>query len=547
MTLDFLIKGKRRLFINVITLIAVLFVMTIIKTNPAHAANFTWTGGGSGANFSTAGNWQGGVAPTGAATDALIFDNDLADFTAKTPNNNLVGADFASITFAAGTGEDTPSIDGNAFSVSASITGTSEGNINNDVTASDNLTLTTGASGAIRLLGNLSMGSNNLIISGSGETIISGIISGTGTVLVSETARAQFNGANTFSGVTTISSGAALGTNSSTGLGTTAGKTIVQSGGTLCAYYYEGLTIAEPIDVAGSGTSSKGAALCVGAIVSGAGGSGASPTITLSGAINLTANSLVSSADGAAFSLSNVTLNGFTITRPAGDGGTVAVNGSSLSSSVSQITISDSQPSTFLSVTLNQIVTLTGVRGSTEVYGTLKGTGTTGDLLVASTGIVTPGTSPGCLTSGNVTTESNSGYVFEIGGTTACTEYDQQVVNGTLTIGEGSIFNFSFINGFKPVAGDSFTLFNNDGSDAVIGSFGLSPEGTTGTVEGVNFIISYVGGDGNDVTITVLPGTPDSGLSNSKPSAIVIAGVAAGTVIVASTPLVKRKLQISRR
>lgn len=546
MTADLLIKGKFRLLLNFVALIAVLIVITITTTNSAHAANFTWTGGGSGANFSTAGNWQGGVAPTGAATDALIFDNDLADFSAKTPNNDLVGADFASITFASGTDVDTPIIDGNAFSVSATITGTSEGNINNNVTASDNLTLTTGASGSIRLLGNLSMGSNNLVISGSGETFSNGVISGSGTVLVSETARAQFNGVNTFSGVMTISSGAALGTVSSTGLGTTAGKTIVQSGGTLCAYNSDGLTIAEPIDVAGSGTSGEAAALCAGSIISGAGGGGVTPTITLSGAINLTANSIVSGADPATFALSNVTLNGFTLTRPAGDGGTVTVNGSSLASTVSEITISDSQPSTLLSVTLNQIVTLTGVRGFTQVYGTLKGTGTTGDLTVASTGVVYPGTSPGCLTSENVTTESNSGYVFEIGGTTACSQYDQQIVNGTLTVGEGSIFNFSFINGFKPAAGDTFVLFNNDGTDPVSGIFGLAPEGTTGTVEGVNFILSYVGGDGNDVTITVLPGSPAAGISSRKPNAFLVVGVIVGTVV-GSFLLVRRKFQASRR
>jgi hypothetical protein len=185
MTADLLIKGKFRLLLNFVALIAVLIVITITTTNSAHAANFTWTGGGSGANFSTAGNWQGGVAPTGAATDALIFDNDLADFSAKTPNNDLVGADFASITFASGTDVDTPIIDGNAFSVSATITGTSEGNINNNVTASDNLTLTTGASGSIRLLGNLSWDQHLAI---SGETFSNGVIPGSGTVLVSETA-----------------------------------------------------------------------------------------------------------------------------------------------------------------------------------------------------------------------------------------------------------------------------------------------------------------------------------------------------------------------
>jgi hypothetical protein len=50
--------------------------------------------------------------------------------------------------------------------------------------------------------------------------------------------------------------------------------------------------------------------------------------------------------------------------------------------------------------------------------------------------------------------------------------------------------------------GTSFTLINNDGTDAVVGTFKGLPEGATLTSGGMTFQISYVGGTGNDVVLT---------------------------------------------
>jgi hypothetical protein len=59
-------------------------------------------------------------------------------------------------------------------------------------------------------------------------------------------------------------------------------------------------------------------------------------------------------------------------------------------------------------------------------------------------------------------------------------------------------------------AGDTFTIIDNDDTDAVTGMFFLTaagpyvglPEGATFSVDGVTFQITYRGGDGNDVVLT---------------------------------------------
>src|SRR5678815_99286 len=50
-----------------------------------------------------------------------------------------------------------------------------------------------------------------------------------------------------------------------------------------------------------------------------------------------------------------------------------------------------------------------------------------------------------------------------------------------------------------PLAGEQFTLIDNDGSDAVTGTFAGLPEGSVFTADNESFRISYAGGDGNDV------------------------------------------------
>jgi Ca2+-binding RTX toxin-like protein len=59
-----------------------------------------------------------------------------------------------------------------------------------------------------------------------------------------------------------------------------------------------------------------------------------------------------------------------------------------------------------------------------------------------------------------------------------------------------------------PPLGTTFTIIDNDGTDSIVGTFKGLAEGTTLTVDGRMFAISYRGGDGNDVVLTASAPTP---------------------------------------
>jgi len=140
--------------------------------------------------------------------------------------------------------------------------------------------------------------------------------------------------------------------------------------------------------------------------------------------------------------------------------------------------------------------------------GTLKGTGTACTITVSTGGTLSPGHSPGCLTSGNLTLSGT--FTAELAGNVPCDNYDQLQINGTIDLSNATL-NTVLLNGFIPTVNQSFTLIRNDGSDLVNGAFTNLPEGASFVVNGINFKISYVGGDGNDVVITALPGLPHTG------------------------------------
>ena len=142
--------------------------------------------------------------------------------------------------------------------------------------------------------------------------------------------------------------------------------------------------------------------------------------------------------------------------------------------------------------------------------GTLMGTGHACTITVNSGGTIAPGHSPGCITSGNLSLSGT--YAAQIGGTTACSGYDQLQVTGTVTAG-GTLAP-TILNGFTPKAGDVFTIVSNDSNDPVSGTFTNLPEGATMTANGTIFKISYLGGDGNDITLTAqnTPTVPNTGV-----------------------------------
>lgn len=111
-------------------------------------------------------------------------------------------------------------------------------------------TVTSGVAGALRL----TAGGDNT------STLFSGILqNGSGTVAFTKTGTGTLtlSGANTYSGLTTVSAGT-LDIWNAAGLGTTAGGTTVSNGATL--QFQNGITIgAEPLTLNGSGNSAAGA------------------------------------------------------------------------------------------------------------------------------------------------------------------------------------------------------------------------------------------------------------------------------------------------
>ena len=55
---------------------------------------------------------------------------------------------------------------------------------------------------------------------------------------------------------------------------------------------------------------------------------------------------------------------------------------------------------------------------------------------------------------------------------------------------------------FAPTIGQQFTIIDNDGADAVVGTFAGAPQGSTVASNGHKYTVSYTGGTGNDVVLT---------------------------------------------
>ncbi len=106
--------------------------------------------------------------------------------------------------------------------------------------------------------GNVSLGAGQLTTGGDNtSTSYGGIISGTGGLTKVGSGTQTLSGANTYGGVTTASAGV-LDVRNSSGLGSTAGGTVVNSGGTLALG--GGITITnENLQISGVGAGSSGA------------------------------------------------------------------------------------------------------------------------------------------------------------------------------------------------------------------------------------------------------------------------------------------------
>ena len=128
------------------------------------------------------------------------------------------------------------------------------------------------------------------------------------------------------------------------------------------------------------------------------------------------------------------------------------------------------------------------------------GTGTgTGAFLAPSTGAGQPTT----LTLQNTLTfKADGAYTYKLN--TKKAKADQVRANG-VTIASGAQFAFSPIANKKLTAGKVFTAISNTSATPISGTFANLPDGSTFIAGRNNYQVSYSGGDGNDLTLTVVP------------------------------------------
>src|SRR2546425_292218 len=152
--------------------------------SPSRAQTFTWTGA-QNANWGVGANWVGGVAPTGAGGENLVFPSGAANLAT---NNILNNATFNSIT-----------IKGSGYTLSNKAITLGAGGLADSSAAGTNTVSLAITFAATR----------TVTVSNAGTTLtISGVISGAGGLTKSAAGTVVLSAANTYSGGTTINAGA---------------------------------------------------------------------------------------------------------------------------------------------------------------------------------------------------------------------------------------------------------------------------------------------------------------------------------------------------
>lgn len=498
---------------SVVAFSSVLSIM-LPATTYAAAQTCTWTGGGSDTKMSTAANWSGcgSAAPqTGdivvlpyISTNVITISNDLP-----------VGTELGGLTIdskqSGGTDYGSYEIDKLAFADGAVINRVS----GSGVAISDNVT----AAGALTTntlypfyatTKNITVTPTNLTFAANTPSCGSG---GAGSsrefeFAIKPTGQVDVQSGNVYSMSGTESAvTVAAGSEVILAPGAYAGTLTFNGGGATQGYCDLGYSIITYATSTLNGTINLSGGDIGYSIAYG-------KTLTVSGAINGTNAKLFGHANSAGTFINSAANN-----NSATPGGSQTVAMKVLDP------VTDSQPTASLMVNANETVVFTGVRQyvTVEPKAVLKGTGTVVDnLTVNEGGTVAPGQSPGCLTSDTLSLSGT--YLFELGGADACTGYDQLIVKNAASSDYGvvlaydgvdstSVLSTSRYNGYTPKKGQVFTIINQEGSKAVKGTFKDLPEGATFEQNGIVFKISYVGGDGNDVTLTVqnTPTTPDTG------------------------------------
>jgi fibronectin-binding autotransporter adhesin len=346
------------------------------------------------------------------------------------------------------------------------------------------------------------------------DVLINAIISGVGAAGITKAGAGtlQLDGANTYAGVTTVSAGTLLATDNAA-LGLNPAGTTVATGGTLALD--QGIAVAEALTLAG------------GTLLNVAGNN------TWTGTVALSANSIISANAGTLQLTNTVSLGSRILTvQGAGDvdidGVISGAGGRIVKAGVGTLDISAANTYTGGTTINGGAILVNNATGSglgtgavaVNNGGTLGGSGrVSGAVNVTSGGQINPGTLDGStiadLATGPVTFQLNGIFAPDL-DFDVIPVADQLDVVGLVRLNNATLLP-NVVN--DPGEGEDLTIIDNDGTDAIIGTFNGLAEGATFGADGRLFTITYVGGTGNDVVITQINNTAPI-IGGAAPSAL---------------------------
>jgi uncharacterized delta-60 repeat protein len=447
-------------------------------------AVLVWDGGGANAFWNNRVNWVGDVAPR--AGDTLVF----GEATSKVAVNNFAaGTRFAALKFE----DDGYTLSGNRIALTGSLSA-----------------LPNAGSNVVNLPITL-VGNRSFAIEGDAHVHVQNIIGGTGGITKTGTGALVFDGvsgrANAYTGATVVNGGT-LELNRKLG-NAVVGPLIVNTGTALLqANNQIGNAAAVTVNDAGL-LDLNDYADTIGKLTLGGGS-----VDTGLGMLTLGNHLWVTAADGAASISGRLNLGAAnrTFTVAAGEELIVSavIGGSRLLTKAGAGTLDLREANTYTGGTAVTAGTLlvnnisgsaTGTGAVSLKGGTLGGNGHIGGRLVlANAPKVSPGMSPGLLSTASISLTWGSDFVVQLYGPVAgMGGYDQLHVTGAVSLGGADLV---VQRNFASAQGDTFIIINKESEGPIAGAFAGLAEGATVTAAGAVFRISYQGGDGNDVSLT---------------------------------------------
>ena len=391
-----------------------------------------------------------------------------------------------------------------------------------DITLSTNNAISLGGSFSFTGTHNLNFGTGGITLTANpgitinaGTLTFGGAISGAHSFTKGGVGTLVLGGADTFTGAVSITGGALNLQNSGalgTGSGASSSGVTISSGGALQLQGGISTTTAVPI------TSLNGAGVTAapnGAVEN------VSGTNTYSGAITLAAASTIGS-DAGTLTLSGGITNAGYVTTFAGAGNTtvstsaISGTGGVVMAGTGTLTLAATNSYTGTTLVNGGALLVNGSTAAGSIVtvsntGTLLGgTGTiNGRVSIGAGSVLTAATrgTGGTVTAANVGTLNTgmltltSGAVFHAdvlnAGGTAGSSYDQVNVTGTVGLGSSTL-ELSIAPGLTFTNGQALVLINNDGTDAITGTFAGLAQGGTISAGGYTFTANYAGGTGND-------------------------------------------------